>query len=192
YSSLLFRTGNGYPLFYPEPSGDLPEPARKSGTEVGDVGIVAHGDGGFDPIFNILRAGDDPANRFGVPQGFEQLILGPEDIRILPLYHLPGSDVSNTTIDKKRLDIEAGVSTNSKQTALLLLPDGATRWDLRPQQKFRDYALKHAQSWYTFINGDLGRMIRSGDLYLVAGVTKSTSWSVAAVENQSGDGNLSL
>ncbi|KAJ7483223.1 hypothetical protein FB451DRAFT_102269, partial [Mycena latifolia] len=208
YSSLLFPTGNGYPLFYPEPSGDLPEPARKIGTEVGDVGIVAHGDGGFDPIFNILRTGDDPANRFGVPQGFEQLILGPEDIRMLPLYHLPGSDVSNTTVNKRRLDIEAGVennvflplgagavvevSTNSKQTALLLLPDGASRWDLRPQQKFRDYAVKHAQSWYAFVNGDLGCMVGSGDLYLVAGVTKSTSWSVAAVENQSGDGNLSL
>ncbi|KAJ7483268.1 hypothetical protein FB451DRAFT_1029310, partial [Mycena latifolia] len=84
------------------------------------------------------------------------------------------------------------VSTNSKETALLLLPDGASRWDLRPLQIFRDYALKHAQSWYEFVNGDLRRMVGNGDLYLLTGVTKSTSWSVAAVENQSSSGNVSL
>jgi hypothetical protein len=72
------------------------------------------------------------------------------------------------------------------------LPDGASRWDLRAQRVFRDYALRHAQNWYTFVNGDLGRMTGNGDLYLVTGVTKSTSWSVAAIENQSGDGKVSL
>jgi hypothetical protein len=78
------------------------------------------------------------------------------------------------------------VSTNSKETAVLLLPDGASRWDLRTLQVFRNYALKHAPSWY------LGRMIGNGDLYFVTGVAKSTSWSVAALENQSGDGQVSL
>ncbi|KAJ7860336.1 hypothetical protein B0H13DRAFT_1120975 [Mycena leptocephala] len=75
---------------------------------------------------------------------------------------------------------------------MLLLPDGASRWDLRTLQVFRDYALKHVPKWYEFVNGDLGRMIGNGDLYLVTGVTKSTSWSVAALENQSGDGQVSL
>ncbi|KAJ6474390.1 hypothetical protein DFH09DRAFT_953235 [Mycena vulgaris] len=207
YSRLLFPKKQGYPLFYPQPFDTLPEPARRKGTEIGDVGVVTIS-GAFDPIFNILRAGDDPANRFGVPLGFEQVILGPRDISELALYHLPGSDISNTAINKKRLDLEAGienniflpagvgavveVSTNSKQTGLLLLPDGASRWDLLPLQVFRDYALKHGQNWYAFVNGRLGRMIGSGDLYLVTGVTKSTSWSVAAIENQSGDGKVSL
>jgi hypothetical protein len=225
YSRLLFPKGYGYPLFYPQPSDDLPEPARRNGTGIGDVGILTS-DGSFDPIFNILRARDDPGNRFGVPPDFEQILLVPElEIRMQALYHLPGADVSNTSVSKKRLDIEAGVennvsvhpfwiqfivpictyrflplgadavvevSTNSKHTGLLLLPDGASRWDLRPQQLFRDYALKHGQSWYAFVNGELHRMIGNGDLYLVTGVTKSTSWSVAAVENQSGDGKVSL
>jgi hypothetical protein len=35
-------------------------------------------------------------------------------------------------------------------------------------------------------------MVGNGDLYLVTGVTKSSSWSVAALENQSGDGKVSL
>ncbi|KAJ6568350.1 hypothetical protein DFH09DRAFT_1467258, partial [Mycena vulgaris] len=84
------------------------------------------------------------------------------------------------------------VSTNSKQTGLLLPPDGASRWDLLPLQRCRDYALKHGESWYAFVNGRLGRMIGSGDLYLVTGVIKSTSWSIAAIENESGDGKVSL
>ncbi|KAJ7708943.1 hypothetical protein B0H17DRAFT_1031304 [Mycena rosella] len=207
YSRLLFPKGHGYPLFHPQPSDDLPDSARRIGTEIGDVGVVTQ-DGCFDPIFNILRTGDDPANRFGVPAGFEQVVLRPDDILIRAQFHLPGSDISNTTVIKKRLDVEGGmennvflplgagglveVSANSRQTGLLLLPDGASRWDLRPQRVFRDHALRHGQSWYAFVNGDLGRMIGSGDLYLVTGVTKSTSWSVAALENRSGDGKVSL
>ncbi|KAJ7739927.1 hypothetical protein B0H16DRAFT_62338 [Mycena metata] len=207
YSRLLFPKKHGYPLFHPQPFDDLLEPARRIGTEIGDVGIVTQ-EGSFDPIFNILRAKDDPSNRFGVPPAFESVSLGPEDIATRTLFHLPGSDISNTTVVKKRIDVEAGiednvfiplgagavieVSTNSKQTGLLLLPDGASRWDLRQQKVFRDYALKHAQNWYSFVNGDLGRMVGNGDLYLVTGVTKSTSWSVAAVENHSGEGKVSL
>ncbi|KAJ7735613.1 hypothetical protein DFH07DRAFT_753755, partial [Mycena maculata] len=185
YSRLLLPTGNGYPLFHPQPFDDLPEPARRTGTAIGDVGIVTS-NGSFDPIFNILRAGDDPVNRFGVPLGFERLILRPNSIQEQMHEHLPGAHISNSTINKRRLDIEAGleanvqVSTKSKETGLLLLPDGASRRDLRSLQNFRDYALKHTQSWYAFVNGDLGRMIANGDLYLVTGVTKSTSWSVAA------------
>ncbi|KAF7345423.1 Tkl tkl-ccin protein kinase [Mycena venus] len=207
YGRLLFPKKQGYPLFHPQPFDDLPEPARKTGTEIGDVGLITQ-DGAFDPIFNILRGGDDPSNRFGVPRAFEQVLLGPKDIATHAQCHLPGSDISNTTISKRRLDFEAGtesnvflpvgagavveVSTNSKQTGLLLLPDGASRWDLRPQQLFRDYALKHAENWYTFVNGNLRRMAGNGDLYLVTGVTKSTSWGVAAVENHSSEGKLSL
>ncbi|KAJ7767976.1 hypothetical protein DFH07DRAFT_313414 [Mycena maculata] len=207
YSRLLFPQGHGYPLFRPQPSDDLPEPARRTGTEIGEVGVVTE-DGCFDPIFNILRAADDRANRFGVPMGFEQLVLGPEDIRVRTLFHLAGSGISNTKIKKRRLDVDAGiednvfvplgagavveVSTNSKETGLLMLPDGASRWDLRPHQVFRDYAIKHAQSWYMFVNGPLGRMVGNGDLYLITGVTKSTSWSVAAISNSSGDGKVSL
>jgi hypothetical protein len=59
-------------------------------------------------------------------------------------------------------------------------------------KKFRDYAIKHAQRWYAFVNGDLERMVENGDLYLVTGTDKSTSWSVAAVENHSEDCRISL
>ncbi|KAJ7919662.1 hypothetical protein B0H13DRAFT_233085, partial [Mycena leptocephala] len=205
YSRLLHPKGQGCPLFHPQPFDDLPPTLRQTGTRIGDVGIVTS-NGAFDPIFNILDRAED--NRSGVPQGFEQVRLRHDAIAEQRLCHLPGSDISSTTIEKRRLGVDVGfennvfapagvgavveVSTNSKETAMLLLPDGASRWDLRTLQVFRDYAFKHAPKWYEFVNGDLGRMIGNGDLYLVTGVTKSTSWNVAALENQSGDGQVTL
>ncbi|KAJ6473107.1 hypothetical protein C8R45DRAFT_406626 [Mycena sanguinolenta] len=207
YSRLLLAKRHGYPLFHPQPYDDLPLEARKSGTEIGDVGIITS-DGSFDPIFNICRAASDPLNRFGVPDGFEQVRLDPGDIAPKVSFHRPGSDVSSAIIRKRRLDLEAEVeanvfsplgvgaavevSTSSKAAAILLLPDGASRTDLRRLQTFRDYALRHAERWYAFVNGDLHRMIESGDLYLVTGVDKSSSWSVAALENNSEDCEFSL
>jgi hypothetical protein len=82
------------------------------------------------------------------------------------------------------------ISATSKETAVLLLPDGASRSDLRPVQVFKEYALKNARSWYAFVNGRLGWMV--GDLYLITGVDKSSTWSVLAKENHSEDINLSL
>ncbi|KAJ7763781.1 hypothetical protein B0H16DRAFT_455555 [Mycena metata] len=207
YSRLLLPKGHGYPLFHPQPFDDLPAESLRVGTDIGDVGMVTS-DGSFDVIFNICRSADDPVNRFGVPQGFEQVDLGPGDIAPRMQYHRPGSDVSNTRISKRRLDVDVGVennvflplgagavveiSTSSKEAAVLLLPDGASRTDLRRKKKFKDYALKHAQRWYTFVNGDLERMVDNGDLYLVTGTDKSFSWSVAAVENHSEDCKISL
>jgi hypothetical protein len=84
------------------------------------------------------------------------------------------------------------ISASSKEAAVLLLPDGASRANLRPLNKFRNYAVKHAQRWYEFVNGSLERRVENGDLYLVTGTDKSSSWSIAAVENQSEDCRISL
>ncbi|KAJ7027953.1 hypothetical protein C8F04DRAFT_1266540 [Mycena alexandri] len=210
YSRLLFPKKQGYPMFHLQPFDDLPEPARRTGTEIGDVGLLAHLLGQFKrdqvdssdvkkSVGSLMDpAKDDPANRFGVPPAFEPVSLGPEDIATRTLFHLPGSDIFNTTVNKKRIDVEAGievqlytswacavieVSTNSKQTGLLLLPDGS-RWDLRQQKVFRDYALKHTQHWYSYVNGDLGRMVGNGDLY----------WrhKVSILERRGREGKVSL
>ncbi|KAJ7469879.1 hypothetical protein B0H11DRAFT_1684476, partial [Mycena galericulata] len=191
YSRLLLPKGHGYPLFHPQPFDDLPLESRRTGTEIGDVGIVTS-DGSFDVLFNICRTADDPMNRFGVPRDFEQIPLGPGDIAPRAQYHRPGSHVSNTQIRKRRLDVNADISMASKEAAVLLLPDGASRTDLRRLKRFRDYAMKHAQRWYEFVNGDLERMVESGDLYLVTGVDKTSSWSLAALENRSDSCAISL
>jgi hypothetical protein len=51
-------------------------------------------------------------NRFGVPQGFEQVDLGPGDVAPRMQYHRPGSDISNARISKRRLDADASVESN--------------------------------------------------------------------------------
>ncbi|KAJ7825821.1 hypothetical protein B0H14DRAFT_2210228, partial [Mycena olivaceomarginata] len=195
YTRLLLPKRHGYPLSCPAPYGDAPLEARRAGIEIGDVGVIMP-DGSFDVIFSICRSLYDPANRFGVPRGFERIHLGPEDIASRPEYHDPGSHVSNTTINKRRLGVDAGavveISTSSKETAVLLLPNGASRANLRPLDKFRNYAIKNAQRWYEFVNGSLERRVENGDLYLVTGMDKSSSWSIAAAENQSEDCNISL
>jgi hypothetical protein len=111
YTRLLLPKRHGYPLSCPTPYGDAPLEARQAGTEIGDVGVVMS-DGSFDVIFNICRAPDDRINRFGVPRGFEQVHVGPEDVALLPEFHDPGCHVSNTTINKRRLGVDAGAESN--------------------------------------------------------------------------------
>jgi hypothetical protein len=111
YTRLLLPKRHGYPLSCPAPYGDAPLEARWAGIEIGDVGVIMP-DGSFDVIFSICRSSYDPANRFGVPRGFERIHLGPEDIASRPEYHDPGSHVSNTTINKRRLGVDAGTESN--------------------------------------------------------------------------------
>ncbi|KAJ7721272.1 hypothetical protein B0H16DRAFT_1791586 [Mycena metata] len=204
YSRLLLATGNGYPLSYPQPSDDLPPECQARGLEIGDVGALSS-DGSFNVFFNICRPHDDPANRFGVPVGFERIDLGSNPYVSQKTYHRSGSHVSNTKMNVRRLDLDAQVdnvfsplsaavielSTTSTQTAVLLLPDGGSRLDLRFLDTFRDLAIKHAQGWYAFVTG-LGTMIENGDLYLITGVNKSISWGVAAERSHTEDGGISL
>ncbi|KAJ7639644.1 hypothetical protein DFH06DRAFT_950763, partial [Mycena polygramma] len=162
------------PYFYPQPSDDLPDEIRQTGVRIGDVGVITSC-GSFDVIFNVCVPADDPANRFGVPEGFRQLYIAPADILLLGTYHRPGSIVSSTEIRKRRLDLDLSLVDNM-QAAILLLPDGGSRCDVRSFQRFRSYALWHAQSWYTFVNKDLHRMIDSGDLYFITGCNRCSSW----------------
>ena len=60
------------------------------------------------------------------------------------------------------------------------MPQGAHDEDLRNISRFRDYASLHAESWYQYANGPCGREIGNGELHLVTGCDKTTSWGVAA------------
>ncbi|KAJ6481572.1 hypothetical protein C8R47DRAFT_591714 [Mycena vitilis] len=207
YSRLLLHKGHGYPVFCPQPSDDLPEPVQRTGVRIGDVGVVTF-DGSFDVIFNVCVPANDSVNRFGVPEGFTQLHISSGEKRLQETHHRPGASVSNTEIRKRRLDLDltsvdniflpvgAGarveILTHSKEAAILLLPDGGSRCEARPKDRFRSYALQHAQSWYTFVNATLHRMIDSGDLYFITGCDKSSSWSLAVAQNRSEETEMSL
>ena len=109
YSRLLHTKKQGCTLFSPQPSEDLPRAERESGARIGHVGIVTE-NGGFDPIFNILDSAED--NPSGVPPGFEQVTLRHDAILHEGNCHSPGSDISNKTVSKKRLDVDVGLESN--------------------------------------------------------------------------------
>ncbi|KAF9016272.1 hypothetical protein BDZ89DRAFT_916408, partial [Hymenopellis radicata] len=52
---------HGHALWIPEPDESLPDAYKMQGILVGDVGMFTRG-GGFDFLYNIHRAGDDPIN----------------------------------------------------------------------------------------------------------------------------------
>ncbi|KIJ12516.1 hypothetical protein PAXINDRAFT_49154, partial [Paxillus involutus ATCC 200175] len=66
YARLLIPRDStrGYPLWYPEPDDNLPEPCRDEGLRIGDIGIVTER-GTFDILFNICLPQEHPVNQWG-------------------------------------------------------------------------------------------------------------------------------
>lgn len=83
------------------------------------------------------------------------------------------------------------LTTSSKEGAVLLLPQGASRTDTRKIPRFARYAIKHGLDWYKFANEeDFG--LENGSLYLVTGCDKASAWGVASFYNASTEGEISL
>ena len=106
--------------------------------------------------------------------------------------------MSQLPLNKKRPNViyvgaQWGYEFNlpSSGGALLILPDGAERHELRNHGLFFEEATKHAVGWYRFAGERFGRMISHDSLYLITGFHKAYSWSLAAFENASGNGEFS-
>ncbi|KAF7343227.1 hypothetical protein MVEN_01754100 [Mycena venus] len=107
---------------------------------------------------------------------------------ISDLHYDPGTFVSTSTVQK--VDVDAPFdqfpggdfvfSCDSLQGAVLALPDGAQLRKLDNLENMRAYAAKHAGSWYEYVNGERGRGLANGDLYLVTGCEKARSWGMAS------------
>ncbi|THV06077.1 hypothetical protein K435DRAFT_44087 [Dendrothele bispora CBS 962.96] len=191
YTRLLLPKGHGYPLWIPETDTNLPVEYRRYGTRIGDVGIVTD-DGGFDYLFNICLPANDPVNKGRVPRDFEPLDTS-LDIRNNPTRFKPGADISSSFIKKSRTGETQESSTytftpSREEGAVLVLPEGGSRSDLRNQGEFRRYAAQNATSWYQFVNATLGWDISNGSMYLVTGCDKTSSWGNAVISNLSGAG----
>ena len=74
----------------------------------------------------------------------------------------------------------------SSEGALLILPEGAQRHDLRNHHLFLEAAIQHGADWYRFAEERVGQIIASDSLYLITGLYKATSWSLAAFEKTAG------
>ena len=61
------------------------------------------------------------------------------------------------------------------------MPDGAISHDLENLPRFREYVTANVERWYRFINGPRGREAKNGDVRLVIGCDKATSWGIATL-----------
>ncbi|KZP15418.1 hypothetical protein FIBSPDRAFT_750151, partial [Athelia psychrophila] len=170
----------GYPLYYPEPLDNLSLELRKRGISIGDVGHVTP-EGRFHFAFNIFTPQTNTAiNHFGTPIRFHHLVL--RDISRSRNKHPEKSALKiegKSTTSPVEFKINYNFATSTSESALLTMPHGAMGEDYDRIKDIRAYSIENAPSWYTFINGTLGREAPNGSLYVVTGCDKSATWGIA-------------
>ena len=183
----------------PGPSLTLSKEYRRSGIRIGDVGII-YRSGRFDFLFNIFLSANHDINRGRVPEGFSPLkfALIKNDIdTALPFG--PGSYLASTSLRKTSNNNASYVlaSTNIRKSgnsfvardfifetsdnkgAVLMMPDGALSQDLLNRKSLNKYIAKNAKQWYEYTTNTRGREIDNGDIRVVVGVDKVSSWGIA-------------
>ncbi|KAI3610019.1 multiple ankyrin repeats single kh domain [Moniliophthora roreri] len=203
YARMLLLKKKGYPLWNPNVSDDLPPEYRKRGVSIGDVGTIDE-EGRFEYFFNILLPADHPSNMAGgVPAGFIPLSVGPgkKERSYPPGTHIahPWSDIHKRQLGRHEVELSREledalgtrkippevrygfqIEANSSEGAILFLPEGGICEDNQNENAFDNYAARNAISWYTHVNGVLGRCLGGNSLLLVTGVDKTTAWGVAS------------
>jgi len=61
----------------------------------------------------------------------------------------------------------------------LILPNGGTAEDLLNHTLVKKYIAENAKSWYNYIKEERGREVDNGDIRLVIGFDKVSSWGIA-------------
>ena len=84
------------------------------------------------------------------------------------------------SITSRSMVFEASAS----EGAILTIPRGVRSQDLGNYARFRKYAAANLADWYKFVNGPRGREAKNGDIHLVAGFDKTTSWGIATFADQ--------
>lgn len=80
---------------------------------------------------------------------------------------------------------------SSNEGALLVLPEGAERHDVRDPRPFFEQASRHAATWYHFAEENLGRIISHDSIYVITGFHKARSWGLAGYQNEQGNSDFS-
>ena len=82
--------------------------------------------------------------------------------------------------------------SSASEGAILTMPRGARSEDLGNLATFREYAAANVANWYRYVNGPRGREAKNGDVRLVVGFDKTSSWGIATFANQSHQNNCRL
>ncbi|KAF9526462.1 hypothetical protein CPB83DRAFT_462872 [Crepidotus variabilis] len=181
----MLHGGRGFPLWFPSPSLNLSKEYRLKGFSIGDVGYFTP-EGGFEFLFNILRAAKHPINGSAsdVPEGFiPHSPLNARDIRKNWDFE-SGAYMCGPSVQASRVE-SAGLTfrSTSSEGAILTMPKGACKTELNSTSSFQRYVSQHAESWYKFAHGPCGRNVANGELRLVYGCDKSIAWGMAAFSN---------
>ncbi|KAK0451379.1 uncharacterized protein EV420DRAFT_714535 [Desarmillaria tabescens] len=176
YPSAMLFQGHGYPLWHPAPPSNFPPDYVRRGTQIGDLGYL-NDTGGFIYLFNVYKDAEDPVNLKRVPLGFVPL-KSDSGVREELEFHAKNSMISMSRVESQRSAGPFFKSTSSiTHGPLLVLPDGAERYNSENPGLLGEYAAANAHSWYEYLNGQ-GRGIRNGTLYLVTGCDKCCSWTI--------------
>ncbi|EDR11697.1 uncharacterized protein LACBIDRAFT_314198 [Laccaria bicolor S238N-H82] len=190
YERHMYLKKRGFPLWIPQPNTTLSRSYQRRGVSIGDVGIFTS-NGGFDFLFNVCLPAGDPSNPDELPEGFSRLELKPADVC---KFHAHSSHSHLASPDVKKRD-RAIFECSGSDGAILAMPKGAYDEDLKNIRRFREYTLIHAESWYQYANGPCGREIGNGELHLVTGCDKTTSWGIATyshLQSKRPEDNVSL
>ena len=90
------------------------------------------------------------------------------------LFQLTRSDIGCSGIE---------FTSSASEGAILTMPQGAHAEDLANVSRFRQYLSTNAESWYRYVNNVRGREARNGDVRLVVGCDKASSWGMATFAN---------
>ncbi|KAJ6451949.1 hypothetical protein C8R45DRAFT_916431 [Mycena sanguinolenta] len=191
YCNQMLRQGRGFPLYIPGPSRLLPDEYQVNGVQIGDVGTVTP-EGLFDFLFNVYLPADHPININGVPEGFLPLPRYNDQTDIIVIDHGPGDYVSTSSVHKSaQLTRFPGGDFSFKcqppAGAVLALPYGGMLVRLKNIQGVRDYARKHAESWYSYMVSTRGLAVDNGSLYLITGCEKAVSWGLGSYHSLQDD-----
>ncbi|KAF4617807.1 hypothetical protein D9613_006180 [Agrocybe pediades] len=194
YERHLLLKGRGFPLWIPEPNKNLSMIYQRQGISIGDVGLVTYA-GSFSFLFNICLPADHPVNPRVMPEGFAPIDppIDPGDVRRFTEFKA-GSFLGSNSIIKSLEPYENQLSfeAQSSEGAILVMPEGAVSYDFENIPSFRKYIAANLESWYRYANGLRGREAKNGDIRVVIGCDKSTSWGMAAMSNLSEERNSRL
>ncbi|THV07046.1 hypothetical protein K435DRAFT_710344 [Dendrothele bispora CBS 962.96] len=213
YSRHLFRHGHGYALLNPEPSriGEEPDPELEKlyaeGIRVGDVGLISDS-GDFISLFNIFKSSNASINRvYGVPHDFQPLKFERTLYFSTNLYHMPKTWISSRHDKEVRLNADGtalapgmpcgpgfGVELHFSRSegAILLLAEGARRVDYRGLPDIRDYATKHAESWYRYVTDQVRMDAYNGSLYVITGYDRTNCYENLSFQSSSKESSVSF
>ncbi|KAJ3514686.1 hypothetical protein NLJ89_g2239 [Agrocybe chaxingu] len=186
YASSLMALGNGWaPLELAGIEGG-PRKHFEQGVTPGDVGYLSKS-GGFNYLFNIFSAKDDPMQTKNVPRNFVPMVppLAEWEIKKVPNHFAPHTVIVSEGIQFNQTSDspwEIAFSSSAREGAVVVLPTGASREDLADTSKLHSYLKEHAVDWYQSLNLYSGseNILPSppgmnGTLFIVTGCDRATS-----------------